>query len=129
VVNDKKLTELRASESNWARAGIMVDSYINHIPWSQTVNQYDEMAKLTKADIVAFANEWFGENYVQVNKLLGENNAVKVEKPTITPINIDREIKSDFFLSWDSIQPSRLTPVFLDYDKAIDNKKFDNGLE
>src|SRR5690606_10570300 len=51
VVNDKKLTELRASESNWARAGIMVDSYINHIPWSQTVNQYDEMAKLTKADI------------------------------------------------------------------------------
>ncbi len=129
VVNDMKLTELRASESNWARAGIMVDSYINHIPWSQTVNQYNEMAKLTKADIVAFANEWFGENYVQVNKRMGKNDAVKVEKPTITPVNIDREAKSDFYAQWDSIESGRLEPVFLDYDKAIDNKKFDNGIE
>lgn len=129
VVNDLKLSALRASESNWARAGLMVDAYINHVPWSQTVNLYDEMAKLTKADIVAFANDWFGDNYVQVNKLLGENNAVKVDKPTITPIRIDRETKSNFFLAWDSIQPERLKPVFIDYDKAIDNKKFENGIE
>lgn len=129
VVNDMKVTELYRSESNWARASTMVDSYINHIPWSQTVQQYDEMAKLTKEDIVAFANEWFGDNYVQVNKRLGGNDAVKVDKPSITPVNIDRESKSDFYVQWDSIQPGRLEPVFIDYDKSINNDNFDNGIE
>lgn len=129
VVNDKKLTELRASESNWSRASLMVKAYINHMPWSQTVNRYDEMGRLTKEDIVAFANKHFGENYVQVNKRLGKNEAVKVEKPTITPVNIDRETKSDFFVKWDSIQTERLEPVFIDYDEAIDNQNFDNGIE
>ena len=129
VVNDMKLRELRASESNWARARTMVNSFINFIPWSQTVNQYDEMAKLTKEDIVAFANEWFGENYVQVNKRLGKNDAVKVEKPTITPVNIDRETKSEFFTKWDSLESGRLKPVFVDYDEAINNDTFDNGIE
>src|SRR5690606_11367095 len=110
-------------------ASLMVKAYINHMPWSQTVNRYDEMGRLTKEDIVAFANKHFGENYVQVNKRLGKNEAVKVEKPTITPVNIDRETKSDFFVKWDSIQTERLEPVFIDYDEAIDNQNFDNGIE
>src|SRR5690554_7727 len=129
VVNDMKLTELRRSESNWARASTMVSSYINHLPWSQTVHQYDEMAKLTKEDIVAFANEWFGDNYVQVNKRMGENDAVKVDKPAITPVNIDRESQSDFYVKWDSVKSGRLDPVFIDYEKSIKTDAFENGIE
>ena len=129
VVNDMKVTELYRSESNWARASTMTDSYINHMPWSQTVKQYDEMSKLTKEDIVAFANNSFGENYVQVNKRAGKNDAVKVDKPSITPVNIDRESRSDFYVQWDSIQSGRLEPVFIDYKKSINTENFDNGIE
>jgi predicted Zn-dependent peptidase len=129
VVNDMKLSELKQSESNWSRAGKMTDAFVYGEDWNTVVAQYDEMAKLTKEDIVAFANEWFGDNYVQVNKRTGKNNAVKVEKPQITPVDIDRETQSDFYLAWDSIESGRIDPVFVDYDEAITKDAFDNGVE
>ncbi len=129
VVNDMKLSELRGSESNWSRAGKMVDAYIYGEAWPAVVNEFDVMSKLTKEDITAFANEWFGENYVQVNKRTGKNEAVKVEKPKITPVNIDRDIKSAYFQKWDSIESGRLEPVFIDYEAAIHTEKMKNGVE
>ncbi len=129
VVNDMKLRELEQSESNWSRAGKMVDSYVYGRDWASVVHDYDEMAKLSKQDIVDFSNKWFGDNYVQVNKHTGANAAVKVDKPTITPVDIDRESKSDFYAAWDTVQSGRLTPVFLDYQAAIKTSQFENKVE
>lgn len=129
VVNDMKLNELRQTESNWSRAGNMVNAFIYGEEWSDVVSQYDEMAKLTKQDIVDFANEWFGDNYVQVNKRLGENNAVKVEKPQITPVDIDRDSQSEFYAEWDSIESGRIDPVFVDYEEAITKESLQSGIE
>lgn len=129
VIKDLKLTELRRSESNWARAGKMVDSYVYHRDWSDVVKEFDIMDNFTKEDIVAFANEWLGDNYVQINKRYGENEAVKVEKPLITPVDIDRESKSAFYHAWDSIESGRVKPVFVDYDKEIETATMKNGLE
>ncbi len=84
---------------------------------------------LTKEDIMAFANEWFGENYVQVNKRAGENNATKVDKPKITPVDIDRETQSDFYLTWDSVESGRIDPVFVNYDEAITKDAFNLSLK
>ncbi len=129
VVNDMKLRELEGLESNWSRAGKMVDAFVYHRAWSDVVGDFDAMAKLTKQDIMDFANSNFGDNYVQVNKHLGANNAVKVEKPTITPVDIDREAKSPFYVEWDAVESGRLNPVFIDYENAIDNSTFGNDVE
>lgn len=129
VVNDMKLTELRETESNWSRAGKMVDAFVYHRDWESVVNEYDRMAELTKQDIVDFANEWLGDNYVQINKRSGENTAVKVEKPMITPVDIDREAKSDFFFAWDSLDSDRIEPVFLDFDEAIEKSAFNDQID
>lgn len=129
VVNDMKLSELRQSESNWSRAGKMVDAFIYEEEWKDVVAQFDEMSKLTKQDIVDFANEWFGDNYVQVNKRLGKNNAVKVEKPQITPVDIDRESQSEFYLAWDSLESGRIDPVFIDYEASITKGEMSSGIE
>jgi zinc protease len=107
VINDLKLSELRGSENNWARAGQMVDAFVTNMDWKEVVNAYDRMAAYTKEDVVAFANKYFGDNYVQVNKHSGESMAVKVEKPIITPVEIDREAKSPFYAQWDSIETGR----------------------
>ncbi len=129
VIKDMKLNELRRSESNWARAGKMVNSFVYHREWNDVVNEFDQMELVSKEDIVAFANEWFGDNYVQVNKRYGENTAVKVDKPQITPIEIDREAKSTFYTAWDSIQSDRVQPVFVDYQKEIATTTTNSGLE
>ena len=128
VVNDKKLSELRGLESNWSRAGKLVNAFVYGREWSDVVNEYDEMEKITKAEISEFAKKWFNDNYVQINKVNGESNAVKVEKPQITPVEIDRESKSDFYAAWDSVESGRLQPVFIDYEEAVNEATFDNGL-
>lgn len=129
VIRDMKLNELRRSESNWARAGKMTNSFVYHIDWADAVKEYDAMEQLTKQDIVDFTNEWFGDNYVQINKRYGENKSVKVEKPQITPVDIDREIKSAFYQRFDSIESGRLEPVFVDYKSEISTKQLSNGIE
>ncbi len=129
VVNDMKLTELRESESNWSRAGKMVDAFIYHRKWADIVHEYNTMAKFTKQDIMDFAKEWFGDNYVQVNKRLGENTAVKVDKPHITPVDIDREAQSQFYTDWDAMESGRIEPVFLDFDKIIGKSEFNDNIE
>jgi zinc protease len=128
VVRDMKLRELRQNESNWSRAGKMTDSFVYHRPWADAVKEIDVMATFTKKDIVDFANQWFGENYVQVNKRYGANKAVKVEKPQITPVEIDRESQSPFYVEWDSVKSGRIKPLFLDYEKDIATTKLGNGL-
>lgn len=128
VIRDMKLSELRGSESNWSRAGKMTNSFVYHRDWEEVVNEYSRMDSLTKADIVEFANTWFGDNYVQVNKRYGENLAVKVEKPQITPVDIDRESKSTFYMTWDSIESGRVKPVFVDYKNSIEHIEMENGL-
>lgn len=129
VVKNMKLDDLKASKSNWSRAGEMTSAFINHLPWSQVAHQYDEMAKLTKQDMMDFTKKWFGDNYVQVNKRMGKNNAVKVEKPEITPVNIDRDTKSEFFQEWDTIESERIEPVFVDYKEAIKSQKLGDKVE
>lgn len=129
VINDMKLNDLRRTESNWARASQMVNAFVYFRDWEDVVNEFDIMDTFTKDDIVAFANEWFGDNYVQINKRTGANMAVKVEKPQITPVNIDRETKSAFYIAWDSIESGRLEPQFLDYDELIKTKTLKSGLE
>ncbi len=129
VINNMKLRQLRQLESNWARAAKMTSAFVSFRDWEDVVSTFDVMDSFSKDDIVAFANEWFGDNYVQINKLSGENTAVKVDKPQITPIEIDREAKSTFYARWDSIEGQRLEPQFLDYDKLIDRTTFTEGVE
>ena len=47
----------------------------------------EQLSKLTKKDIVDFANKYFGDNGVCILKRKGEDkNVVKVDKPPITPV-------------------------------------------
>ncbi len=129
VVNNLKLNELRQTESNWARASKMVNAFIYGQPWETVVGEYDKMGAYSKQEIMDFAKANFNDNYVQINKRQGKNNAVKVEKPTITAVNIDRESQSKFFLQWDSLETGRIEPIFVDYKAAIKTEKLPNGLE
>ncbi len=128
VVKDLKLSETRQFENNWARASVMTDAFIHKRDWADMVSEKDRMAKITKEEVVAFANAAFGDNYVVVNKRTGEPNVFKIEKPEITPIQIEREEQSAFMTEFDSVQSSRLEPVFIDYESAISNKATASGI-
>jgi predicted Zn-dependent peptidase len=119
VVRKKKKDLMSQMESNWIRAYIISDAFILGSPWKDVVNTYDNMAKVTKEELVAWANEHFKDNYVAVNKRIGEKDVHKVEKPEITPVEINREENSSFYAKIDSMESMRLKPQFIDYQSMI----------
>lgn len=131
AINNLKLQELRRTESARSRAYLMVGSFMNNQPWEKSVEYVNTLSKITRDDVIAFANEHLGaNNYVVVYKRQGQpDDIVKMEKPTITPIFINREAESDMLKQIKSNEVPQLEPVFLDYDKDIQRKQLSNGLE
>lgn len=128
VIKDLKLRDIQSIENNSARTSMITDSYVKGIAWERVVQQNERLKAFTKEDIMQFAKERLGNHYVAVYKKQGESMAVSVDKPEITPISINREDKSDFYVAFDSLTSNRLTPQFIDYKSVISNDEFSNGL-
>ncbi len=130
VIKDMKLGEIRANQSNRARAGTMTNAFIWGMDWAYYVNRFEQLKALTKADIVQFANERLKDNYVVVYKREGENkNAVKVDKPAITPVTLNRENNSEFHKGVTAKSSKPLSPVFVDFKSEIKTHSLANGLQ
>ena len=120
-INNFKLYELQSMESNEGRADIFVNSFINGTNWEDEVTAIDRMAKLTKEDIVAFADKYLKEdNYAVVYKKQGKDpNEKKMTKPEITPIVSNRDVASPFLTSIQESAVKPVEPVFLDFKKDM----------
>ena len=130
IINNYKLQALRRQESNMGRAFGYLDAFIKEDPYVNRVKFLDELEKITKEELVAFANEKYGDNYVIVYKKTGENDELfKMEKPDITPVEINREDQSEFYKSFTARQPDSMEPLFIDFEEALDVSALDNGLK
>ena len=97
AINDLKREELKRYESNQGRVDAYVDRFIWGMPWPNQVRQFDRLEKITKEEIVAFVRKHYGANYVAVYKEHGTSEReAKIEKPPITPINMNRNTSSTF---------------------------------
>ncbi|MDZ7612971.1 MAG: hypothetical protein U5K51_04100 [Flavobacteriaceae bacterium] len=74
VVNDMKLNRLR--DMNWPQvlAGAYYNAFIHGQNWADVVRSLDDMKKITKQELVNFANEFYKENYVVTYKRLGSRH-------------------------------------------------------
>lgn len=131
VVNDKKQQRIRYwNERNRMRAYALTDAFVLQKDWKDVVDYYDRMAKITKAEVMAFANERFKDNSVTVFKRTGEDrNVYHVEKPKITPLDINRDRQSEWFKRWAKVPEERLQPEFVDYNTAIRRTSLGSGID
>lgn len=130
IVNDLKLTKTKQYESATSVAGLYYESFIQRQNWEDRLAFLTELKKVSKEELVAFANEFFKQNYVVVYKRQGKDeNIVKVENPKITPVKIDNDSKSQFLIDFNKLEPEALSPVFIDYKQLILKKKLKSGIE
>jgi predicted Zn-dependent peptidase len=120
TINNFKLDQIYGLQSNQSRARKLMDAFVYNTPWEDEVGKLDRQSKLTKQAIVDFANAHFGDNYVVVYKRKGEDpNIKKIDKPDITPIAANRDDESDYLKEIKAIQVTPIEPVFLDYEKDL----------
>ncbi len=130
VVKDYKYSITKSFENNAPRVTAIADAFIKDINWADYIGRLERIKALTKEQIVAFANQYLNDNYVVVYKRTGTDPSVlKVEKPTITPVTLNRKDKSAFATEFLKQASPSLSPEFIDYKKAISTITLKNGLK
>ncbi|OSY89240.1 peptidase M16 [Tenacibaculum holothuriorum] len=129
VINDLKLSQIRQYQNASSVASEYVNAFVHFQNWEDRVKLLDELRKISKEELVTFANDFYKNNYVVVNKKQGKSDdLVKVPKPKITPNELNRDKSSKYMAAFNEMKSPDLKPKFVDYKSAI--KKTDvNGVE
>ena len=131
AVNNYKLEMMQYLDSNDGRADAYVQSFINGVEWKDEVAMFDRLSKITKEDIVRFANEKMGEqSYAIIYKRQGKDpNEQKIAKPEITPIVTNRDAQSDFLKEIVASEVKPIEPRFVDFEKDMSRFEAQSGIE
>ena len=131
AVNNYKLEMMQYLDSNDGRADAYVQSFINGVEWKDEVAMFDRLSKITKEDVVRFANEKLGENsYAIIYKREGKDpNEQKIAKPEITPIVTNRDAQSEFLKAIAASEVKPIEPRFIDFEKDMDRFEAQSGIE
>ena len=128
VINDYRLSKIRSQESN-SRAHEFAVTFANNVDWADNLKMLDELETVTKEQLIEFANKHYKDNYVVVYKRKGEDNkVVKVDKPAITPVKIDRKKQSDFYKDITEKETPALKPLWVDFETEIQSEEIKPGV-
>lgn len=128
VIANKKYEMIKLAESNAGRTFDIVHAFVKDVSIDQKRKEIAALSKITKADIVQFANERFADNYAVCYKRNGEPNLFKVEKPQITPVVLNKDSVSAFKKQFDATEEATLEPRFNDFEKEIKHTELSNGV-
>ena len=115
IVNDFKKSQKSSLESDTARVTSMREAFMAEQDWDFHVAEMQRLESVTKADIVAVANQYFGSNYAAVYRVDAQQEIPVVEKPQIDPVSIDPSRQSAFAaqimaMPFEEIEPTYVEP-------------------
>lgn len=130
VINNIKLEQMNSFEKNQDRADYFVGSFINDLEWKEVVARFNNLSNLTVEQIKELANTYLKDtNYALIYKRTGVNpDEVKMPKPKITPIVMNRDSVSSFLKEVQASEVTPIEPVFLDYEKDLTHLSTKDGL-
>ncbi len=131
IIANYRRGEMADLENNFVRAYKMEAAFINGLDWADVATELDRAAEITKADIVAWANEnMAADGYCVVYKRQGEDKSQKkIDKPSITPISANRDAQSDYLVAMQASEVEPIAPVFVDYERDMSRTQLESGIE
>ncbi len=121
IANNAQYETGKQYESNQGRAMAISHAYLYDIPYRDFTSYIKKMQRYSKKDIVAFAKGHLEDNLVVIYKRQGvPEEVIKVSKPPITPVHINRHQESDFLKKVKARVVPAVHPEFLDYSRDID---------
>jgi zinc protease len=110
-------------EVNEDRALLMMSAYTANTSWPTYLNNYKQIKNFTKADIVATANKYFVENYLEMYSSMGSPKKDKLAKPKFEAVIPPDGKVSKFTSDWRQLETLEIETKFVDFNKDINNKE------
>lgn len=110
---NSEIGEKRQLEGSYFRVRKMTDAFINHRAWSDVVERDRRLRKVTREDVIRVANAYLGPNYAVVARKAGKPEVAKIEKPTMTPVKIETDRRSEFGKKVLAMPAAELQPEWL----------------
>ncbi len=128
IINDFKKTEKAALESDRSRASMLIQAFLAHEPWDHAASRIARMEKLTKKDVVRVAKKYFRGNYVAGFRKDAPHEVLHVEKPELTPLEIDPTRQSEFGAQVLAMPFEPIEPEYVDPEKDFQRVESPHGV-
>lgn len=125
IIRDIEIQRLKAMETADGLATSIYETFIRRRDWSEELKEVEKYRQITPDEISNFVSENLRENnLVELYKLQGTNEElIRVDKPKISEITLNQGIRSAFFEEIHQMPVTETTPVFVDYEKNIQQHK------
>lgn len=121
TINNSKLSLQGSIDSNNGRVNLLQYVFLYDLPVDYPAQMMDFQSKLTKQDIVDFANRYLrDDNYLAIYKRQGKDpNELKIAKQPITPIAVNRDTTSAWLDRFNAEKVTPIEPMFIDFDRDL----------
>ena len=116
--------------TNRGRARNFIRAFIWGADWKEYASEEDQLSKVSKKDLAAFAKRCLTNDHVVIYKRKGDKGTIqKVEKPAITPLDLEanREKSSKFAKKLAKVKMATIAPQFLDFEKDLEQFNWKKG--
>ena len=88
--------------------------------YDEYLAETERIKTITKDEIVAIANKYFDDNYLDIRSKMGSAPKDKVDKPNWKPIEAkNTDAKSDFAMMIEAQEVPQVTPQVIDFNKDV----------
>lgn len=109
-----------ALENIDSRAQMMFMVFSQEKSWDEYMNEMSRINALTKEDVIAVAQKYFGNDYLHIKKKTGSYPKDNLPKPNFKPIApLNTETKSDYSKQVEQIPVIETKTRFIDFDKDV----------
>ncbi len=129
IASNSKLGAIQGLENNTSRAYGLLSSFISSkaTNWNDEAAINDALGNVTKQEVMDFAKKYCGDGYVVVYKRKGTDPSIKkVDKPAITPVEVNRDAQSEFLKTVNTTPMANIEPKWLDFSKDMKKGKIGN---
>ena len=127
VVLSQDINDKRRLEQPGFRVGKIASSFINHKSWASVLERDRRLRKVTREEVMRAAKQYLGAGYSVVFRRSGKPTVAKIDKPTITPLDVGTEKKSKFAAQIEAIEATQLEPEWLVEGKHYTRAKLPAG--
>ena len=123
-----KMKKLEAEDNDYIAYDVF-NNYVAVEDWNKFVNYEKELSQLTKQDIVDYAKQVFGDDYLVLFSKMGKTKMEKLPKPPFKPVPSKNNQKSSYYDVLDKITETMQAIDYVNFEEDVKTEELDKNVK